>query len=275
MNSKYLIVLVFSILLIGCNDGPKVITADNASEETSKFNSGIFSENETENEPGHNHPVGSDSFTENLHTVRVNETLPTKKYIYMNVTEDGKDFWIATAKQDITIGGTYFYRGGLLKTNFESKEYNRMFDTIYLVTNIVKQDHGNNTGNLKADFTDNLEATNESNTSQKETIPTHTEAVVAHKGSIKIAELVANPKSFEGKTVQITGKVVKVNPNIMNRNWLHLQDGSKNDFDLVVTTNTFVPEGKTITIKAKVSLDRDFGAGYRYDLILEEGVLIE
>ena len=275
MNSKYLIVLVFSILLIGCNDGPKVITADNASEETSKFNSGIFSENETENEPGHNHPVGSDSFTENLHTVRVNETLPTKKYIYMNVTEDGKDFWIATAKQDIAIGGTYFYRGGLLKTNFESKEYNRMFDTIYLVTNIVKQDHGNNTGNLKADFTDNLEATNESNTSQKETIPTHTEAVVAHKGSIKIAELVANPKSFEGKTVQITGKVVKVNPNIMNRNWLHLQDGSKNDFDLVVTTNTFVPEGKTITIKAKVSLDRDFGAGYRYDLILEEGVLIE
>lgn len=275
MNSKYLIVLVFSILLIGCNDGPKVITADNASEETSKFNSGIFSENETENEPGHNHPVGSDSFTENLHTVRVNEILPTKKYVYMNVTEGGKDFWIAAAKQDIAIGATYFYRGGLLKTNFESKEHNRMFDTIYLITNIVKQDHGNNTGNLKADFTDNLEATNESNTSQKQTIPTHTETIVAHKGSIKIAELVANPKSFEGKTVQITGKVVKVNPNIMNRNWLHLQDGSKNDFDLVVTTNTFVPEGQAITIKAKVSLDRDFGAGYRYDLILEEGVLIE
>ena len=275
MNSKYLIVLVFSILLIGCNDGPKVITADNASEETSKFNSGIFSENETENEPGHNHPVGSDSFTENLHTVRVNEILPTKKYVYMNVTEGGKDFWIAAAKQDIAIGATYFYRGGLLKTNFESKEHNRMFDTIYLITNIVKQDHGNNTGNLKADFTDNLEATNESNTSQKQTIPTHTETIVAHKGSIKIAELVANPKSFEGKTVQITGKVVKVNPNIMNRNWLHLQDGSKNDFDLVVTTNTFEPEGQAITIKAKVSLDRDFGAGYRYDLILEEGVLIE
>ena len=68
---------------------------------------------------------------------------------------------------------------------------------------------------------------------------------------------------------------VKINPNIMERNWIHLQDGSKNDFDLVITSNTFVPEGKIITIRALVSINRDFGAGYQYDLILENGTIID
>ncbi len=61
----------------------------------------------------------------------------------------------------------------------------------------------------------------------------------------------------------------------MSRNWIHLQDGSKDDFDMVITTNTFVPEGKQITIRAVVSLNRDFGAGYKYDLILENGTLVQ
>jgi hypothetical protein len=61
----------------------------------------------------------------------------------------------------------------------------------------------------------------------------------------------------------------------MNRNWIHLQDGSKDDFDMVITSNTFVPEGKLITIRAVVNLNRDFGAGYKYDLILENGTLVQ
>jgi len=95
------------------------------------------------------------------------------------------------------------------------------------------------------------------------------------KLTISIAEIVAKPQEFEGKAVQLTGKCIKINPNIMNRNWIHLQDGSKNDYDLVITSDTFVPEGKIRTIKTVVNLNRDFGAGYVYDLILEDGVIIE
>ena len=109
----------------------------------------------------------------------------------------------------------------------------------------------------------------------KEEIPTHTEEIIEHKGSLKIAEIVANPEEYAGKTVQVTGKCVKINAGIMDRNWIHLQDGSKNDFDLVVTSNTFVAEGTIVTMKALVSLDRDFGAGYKYALILENGIVVE
>jgi hypothetical protein len=59
----------------------------------------------------------------------------------------------------------------------------------------------------------------------------------------------------------------------MERNWVHIQDGSMDDYDFVFTTQQAIPEGAIITVKGKVSLDRDFGAGYRYDLIVEDAVL--
>ena len=94
------------------------------------------------------------------------------------------------------------------------------------------------------------------------------------KGSVKIAELVANPKKYEGKTIQISGQCVKINPNIMERNWVHLQDGSKDDYDLVITCDVQIPVGHTVTMTGKVVLNKDFGAGYQYDILLEEGVVI-
>ncbi|MCW5520634.1 SH3-like domain-containing protein [Aureitalea sp. L0-47] len=255
------------LILTSCNNSPKVITAKSSNEGSNPTPSGIFSET-TDNSPEQSENRGS--FTEDLHKVMVKEVLPATKYTYLKVTEGGEDYWIAIRKQAVSVGSTYFYRNGLLKTNFESKEYNRVFDRIFLVSSLVPENHGNNAGSLTADFT-----SEENVTQQKQDIPTHTDEVIQHKGSVKIAEIVANPSSYEGKTVQITGKCVKINPNIMQRNWIHLQDGSKDDFDLVVTSNTFVPEGKVVTIKAKVVLNKDFGAGYRYDLILEEGVVIE
>jgi hypothetical protein len=270
MNIKthYYVTITSILLLLSCNNNPTVISA---TTDIPVSPSGIFSE-EYDDETNLN--PDAYSFTDNLHRVVVSEVLPTKKYIYLKVKGNEKSFWIATGKQDVKVGETYFYRNPLLKTNFESKEYKRVFDTIYLVRSLIAQKHGNNTGNLKADLSEVTEK-NTNITEEKVTIPTHTENIIQHKGSIKIAQIVANPSAYEGKTVQISGKCVKVNPNIMKRNWIHLQDGSKDDFDLVITSNTFVPEGKIVNIKAQVSLNRDFGAGYRYDLILENGVVVE
>ena len=100
-------------------------------------------------------------------------------------------------------------------------------------------------------------------------------AIRSYYGSITIAELVKNAKKYEGKTVEVSGQCVKINPNIMSRNWIHIVDGSKNDFDMVITSETFVPEGSNVTFKAVVGLNRDFGAGYKYDIILENGVIVQ
>ena len=84
-----------------------------------------------------------------------------------------------------------------------------------------------------------------------------------------------NPEKYDGQTIQVSGICMKVNPNIMNRNWIHITDGSQDDYDLTITSSELFAEGTVITMQATVALNKDFGAGYRYDLILENGVLIK
>lgn len=260
---KLILVLLGVILLQACNNGPKVVQP--TQEQVGSQNSGIFTPDPTIQVV----PTSNQSLSNDLHTVSVNEVLTATRYVYLNVSEGNSKFWIATRKQEIKKGETYFYRGGLLKTNFESKEYNKVFDTIYLISNLVSNDHSKHVGDLDTNVKKSAPI------AQKENIPTHTEKVIEHKGSLKIAELIKDPKKYEGHTIQLSGKCIKVNPNIMDRNWIHLQDGSKDDYDLVITSNTFIPEGSDITIRATVVLNKDFGAGYKYDLILENGTLVK
>lgn len=262
--NRLALITVGTLMLLSCNNGPKVIQPSTEQEAPQK--SGIFTPDpSTQVVPTSNQP-----FSNNLHTVSINEVLPAARYVYLNVSEGNSKFWIATRKQEVKKGETYFYRGGLLKTKFESKEYNRVFDTIYLISSLVAQDHSKHTG---AALNSNIKK--RKSIAQKESIPTHTDKVVEHKGSLKIADLVKDPKKYEGHTIQLSGTCVKVNPNIMDRNWIHLKDGSKDDFDLVITSNTFVPEGSEITIRGTVVMNKDFGAGYNYALILENGTLVK
>ncbi|MEZ4794810.1 MAG: GW dipeptide domain-containing protein [Flavobacteriaceae bacterium] len=265
LSLKHLSLVSASLCLLGCNNGPKVIQAENPSENN---NSGIFS---GDNTPSNNSMsnTNSGSFTDDLHRVVVNEVIPATKYSYLSVTEGGKVFWIAIRKHPIEKGASYFYKGGLLKTNFESKEHNRVFDTIYLVSKIVPENHGGNSNTMLDDLPEMNTVTEASNETTM-----LSEKVTLKKGSIPIADIVKNPKKYEGKTVQVTGICTKINPNIMNRNWIHLKDGSRDDYDFVITSDTFIPEGHTVTFQAVVALNKDFGAGYTYNLILEEGVVV-
>jgi hypothetical protein len=93
------------------------------------------------------------------------------------------------------------------------------------------------------------------------------------KDCVKISDLLANKKSYSGKTVRVTGQVTKFNPEIMGKNWIHIQDGSEFEgaFDLTITTDQLVHVGETITYEGKIILDKDFGYGYFYAVLMEEG----
>ncbi len=91
----------------------------------------------------------------------------------------------------------------------------------------------------------------------------------------RVGDLYKEKVALDAKKVTVKGKVVKVSSGIMNKNWIHLQDGSGNPSnktnDLVITTTQDVPAmGKTITATGILHKDRDFGYGYRYEVILEE-----
>ena len=101
---------------IACNNNPKVITAS-VENEISTESSGIFS---SANASSSQVDFNAKPFTEGLHKVVVNEVLPASKYVYLSVNENDKQYWIATGKMEAKVGEAYFYKGGLLKTNFEN-----------------------------------------------------------------------------------------------------------------------------------------------------------
>lgn len=93
------------------------------------------------------------------------------------------------------------------------------------------------------------------------------------EGCITISNLLANKQSYSGKVIKVKGKVTKFNPEIMGKNWVHIQDGSefRGAFDLTITTDKKVSVGETITFEGKIVLDKDFGYGYFYSVLMEEG----
>lgn len=93
------------------------------------------------------------------------------------------------------------------------------------------------------------------------------------EGGKTVAEVYAQKDALAGQKVTFRGKVVKVNTGILGTNWLHVRDGSGADGtnDLTVTTPGTVPGvGDTVLVTGTVGLNKDFGMGYTYDVIVEE-----
>ena len=96
------------------------------------------------------------------------------------------------------------------------------------------------------------------------------------EGCITIADLFSNKTKYSGETVRVRGKITKINPEIMGKNWIHLQDGTEfeGSFDLTATTEQQFTIGLIVTIEGKVAIDKDFGYGYSYAVIIEDCKLI-
>jgi len=93
------------------------------------------------------------------------------------------------------------------------------------------------------------------------------------EGGTTVAEVFAEKDQLAGQSIVFRGKVVKVNANIMGKNWLHVRDGSgvEGTNDLTVTTNDILPEiGDTVLVSGVVAVNKDFGMGYKYDILIED-----
>jgi hypothetical protein len=195
------------------------------------------------------------------HEVKVLDFINVPNYTYLNVSENGKDYWLAAPTTKVEKGETIYYSKGMEMKNFHSKTINKTFDSIFFVQGISASPQSQNIA----------EAHQQAYKSSKEEI-----SVKPLKGGKTVAQIFSNKTSLAGKTVSIRGKVTKYNPNIMGRNWIHIQDGtqSKNNYDLLVTSNDEAAVGQTIVVKGKIAIDKDFGAGYTYPVMIEDAKVI-
>ncbi len=97
------------------------------------------------------------------------------------------------------------------------------------------------------------------------------------EGCITISGLIGNKSSFSGKVIRVKGIVTKVNPAILDKNWIHIQDGTDFNgvYDLTITSDVIAMVGDTITFEGKIVLDKDFGYGYVYSVLMEDGKAVQ
>lgn len=96
------------------------------------------------------------------------------------------------------------------------------------------------------------------------------------EGGKTVAELFAEKDQLAGQKVSVRGKVVKASAKIMDRYWLHVRDGSGTEGanDLTVTTTAEPPKvGDTVVVTGQLAVNKDFGIGYQYDVIVEDAAV--
>jgi len=239
------ILLVSSILLTSCQENAKKVQSFSTGEKTSQSMS--------------DKPAQAVS---NYHHVVVKEILQTSSYTYLFVTENSKEFWIAVRRLDAKVGDDVYYQQALPMTNFKSKELDRVFESVLFI-------QGNTSTPPTAKAVKKMGAKKMPPKVDKRIAGIKVEIA---KGGIRIAELFKNKDQYAGKKVTVTGQVVKVNNGIMGKNWIHIQDGTSDadNYDLTLTTQHKANMGDIITIEGTVYLKKEFGAGYSYNLIIEE-----
>lgn len=217
--------------------------------------------------------------TADVHKVIVKEVLQTSAYTYLLVVENSAENWLALPKMQASPGETYYYRNGFKMTDFESKELGRRFPVVYFLESIsttpdipVKA----SAVNPHAATVSVADSAAPSNYTAKVVVEKEEIKIQPAEQGITIAELLAHKDKYAGKTVRIKGKVTKFNSKIMSKNWIHIQDGTEysGKFDLTATTDIEVAIGETIILEGKVTLNKDFGYGYMYDVLLEDSKLI-
>jgi hypothetical protein len=186
---------------------------------------------------------------------KVVETMNSGGYTYALVDTGNGKTWVALPQTEIAVGSEIACRPGMTMNNFNSTTLNRSFEHIV--------------------FTPGLASSGTAVPSAGAAAPA--EAITVSKAgganARTIGEIFEKKASLANTPVVVQAKIVKISRGIMGKNWLHLQDGTGSQTagtnDLVVTTDSLPEIGEVVTITGNLSLDRDFGAGYRYGVIVE------
>ncbi|MEK6624229.1 MAG: nucleotide-binding protein [Bdellovibrionota bacterium] len=216
-----------------------------------------------------------------VQTGKVLETMDADRYTYVYIEQkDGVKIWAAGEQLQVGVGDTVDVINGQTMGKFTSKILKKTFDQIYFapvikITNQLPENKAKfvavNAAQAKVD-----EAKAAAHGGAQ---PKISGEVVVGAGSVKkvdggmtIKECLDGPEKLKDKSVKIRAKVTKSTANIMGKNWLHIKDGSGSagDAELVVTTSATSQVGDTVVVSGKLSLNKDFGAGYFYKIIMED-----
>lgn len=198
------------------------------------------------------------------------QTMNAGGYTYVYIEQkNGKKTWVAVTETPIKVGTKMTFKPGMEMQKFESKALKRTFDSIIFSDGVISGSVPEKTAN-KIDIQGKSVGSVGATTTKAGKISI-TKATGA--GATTVEGAFKNKTNLNNKQVKIKGKVVKVSSGIMGKNWIHIQDGTGSEknktHNLVCTTSQMADVGDIITITGTLKKDKDFGAGYKYSVIIE------
>jgi hypothetical protein len=224
---------------------------------------------------------------------KIVEKIEAAPYSYLKLSTPGGEVWAAVPQTTVAVGGEVVIENPMAMDGFESKTLNRKFDKILFGT------LGGQGGAAAAAPAGMPPAGMPPAGMPPGAMPPpggmpppgmaaqHAAAGAgpADVGDVKVpkatganartvAEIHGQKAELKEKKVTVRGKVVKANSGIMGKNWFHVRDGSgtqaKGDNDITITSDGQAAVGDVVVVVGVVRLDKDFGAGYAYPVIIEE-----
>jgi hypothetical protein len=252
---------------------------------------------------GHGHTAAEHDAlvqTQNKLSGTIVETFDSGGYTYIQLDNGSEKIWGAVGQTKVAVGDKVTLRNGPVMTDFHSKTLDRTFPQIIFSAGLVEDGgaaspHGSMMGAASGSFADAMQQEapimgdgsmpgmvadmQQSGGSGGAITPLQAVQVDKAEGenAHTVEEMFTTSADLAGTKVKIRGKVVKVSPNIMGRNWVHLQDGTgdakNNTHDLVITSAEIPEIDSIVVMEGVMAKDKDFGAGYFYNVIVEEAVI--
>jgi hypothetical protein len=202
---------------------------------------------------------------------KVVETMNSGGYSYILLEKNGKKTWVAVPLMTVTVGQEIALQPGTEMGNFTSKSLNRTFDSIIFSGGPARPQEASA---APADHQHDGTAVSGSKAAAAPAAKGIKVEKASGPNAYTVGDVFAKRTELDKKTAVVRGKVVKVSEGIMGSNWIHLQDGTgdagKKTHDLVVTTQELPAVGDIVTVNGTVSANKDFGSGYKYNVLIEK-----
>jgi len=219
----------------------------------------------------------------------VKETMNVGGYSYLLLETAHGEVWAAARQLPVAVGNEVEIAGLMPMVNFSSPSLKRTFDVIQFVgqAQVVGGDAAAATAATPGQAPP-LQPGQEMPPGHPpigQMTPTQPGPsglpepgdIEAMADGVTVAQLFEKKAELDGKPVKFRGRVVKANSGILGKNWMHIQDGTgaAGTNDITVTSETgFAPKGSLVVIEGTLGLDRDFGAGYSYAVIVENANVV-
>lgn len=202
----------------------------------------------------------------------ITEFKDVTNYTYLNLKDSTGRIWAAIPKTSVETGDEIELVNIIVMKDFHSRILDKTFATILFAVPSKGSSARRHPSNVEMPA---KTITGMPSGMMSGPMPQNTRVIKATGDhAYTIEEIYARKKALAKSVVKVRAKVVKFMPNIMGKNWIHIQDGTgsaeKMNNDIAVITIETVDVGDEIIVQGTLSVDKELGLGHVFAALIED-----